>query len=70
VTAYVDVTLPADLRQKTLQETYNFTCECVACIGGDGVDMRSCCYCPKCEEGYVAVKDRGKAVLLQDKGMN
>ena len=30
--------------------------------------MRSCCYCPNCEEGYVAVKDRGKAAVLGDTG--
>lgn len=59
--AYVDVTLPTELRQKSLEATYNFTCQCAVCTNTEEVDLRSSCYCPKCSEGYVRIKDRGKA---------
>jgi len=57
----VDVTLPVELRQKALQETYNFICNCTLCTGVQEVDMRSSYFCPKCEQGLVAVKDRGRS---------
>lgn len=61
--AYVDVTLPTELRQKTLQATYNFTCQCTVCSGSE-INMRSACFCPKCSEGYVEIKTRGELTLV------
>ncbi|PCH45077.1 SET domain-containing protein [Wolfiporia cocos MD-104 SS10] len=47
VTAYIDTTLPRDLRQLQLKETYNFTCSCSLCTRQLKVDPRASVWCPK-----------------------
>lgn len=49
LTAYIDTTLPRDLRQKHLRETYHFTCCCNLCAPSSGapVDWREAMWCPK-----------------------
>ncbi|KAI9568086.1 hypothetical protein HD554DRAFT_2102896 [Boletus coccyginus] len=46
--AYIDTTLPKVQRQKTLVETYNFTCQCPLCMQTTAViDPREAVLCPK-----------------------
>ncbi|KAK1236420.1 hypothetical protein PQX77_000330 [Marasmius sp. AFHP31] len=47
LTAYVDTTLPTSLRQKTLKETYFFTCRCHLCDRPQDVDPRESLWCPR-----------------------
>ncbi|KZT10501.1 SET domain-containing protein [Laetiporus sulphureus 93-53] len=47
ITSYIDVTLPKHVRQKELQETYNFTCKCRLCTKALAVDPRESIWCPK-----------------------
>ena len=49
LTAYIDTTLPRDLRQRHLRETYHFTCGCNLCTPPSGVpvDWREAMWCPK-----------------------
>ncbi|KIM40724.1 hypothetical protein M413DRAFT_446114 [Hebeloma cylindrosporum] len=49
LTAYIDTTLPRDLRQKHLRETYHFTCGCNLCAPPTdaSVDWREAMWCPK-----------------------
>ncbi|EMD31905.1 hypothetical protein CERSUDRAFT_119222 [Gelatoporia subvermispora B] len=55
VAAYVDVTLPRELRQKALQETYSFTCKCKLCTKRMAVDPRAAMWCPKLCGGICPV---------------
>ncbi|CAL1709203.1 unnamed protein product [Somion occarium] len=45
--SYVDTSVPRDLRQKELKETYNFVCHCSLCIRQTEVDPRTAMSCPK-----------------------
>jgi len=46
--AYIDTTLPMAQRQKALEETYNFTCQCSMCTPTTIVlDPREALSCPK-----------------------
>ncbi|KAH8083324.1 hypothetical protein BXZ70DRAFT_579582 [Cristinia sonorae] len=46
--SYVDVTLPKEIRQRELQETYNFRCKCSLCVRRDiWIDPRESVRCPK-----------------------
>ncbi|KAF5364937.1 hypothetical protein D9758_008087 [Tetrapyrgos nigripes] len=47
LTSYIDTTLPKSSRQKTLQETYYFTCKCNLCSGQLDIDPREAMVCPK-----------------------
>ncbi|KAF9819678.1 hypothetical protein IEO21_01943 [Rhodonia placenta] len=47
LTAYIDVTLPREQRQKALKDTYNFTCECTLCAKTSSADPRATTWCPK-----------------------
>ncbi|KAF9236037.1 hypothetical protein BU15DRAFT_50600 [Melanogaster broomeanus] len=48
LTAYMDTTLPKSERQKILEETYNFTCQCPLCKQDSAViDPREAVWCPK-----------------------
>ncbi|EKM56908.1 uncharacterized protein PHACADRAFT_208075 [Phanerochaete carnosa HHB-10118-sp] len=47
MTAYVDVTLPKELRQSALKEAYNFTCMCSLCKNTGPTDPRVSMQCPK-----------------------
>ncbi|KAF6756373.1 hypothetical protein DFP72DRAFT_1044946 [Ephemerocybe angulata] len=49
LTSYIDTTLPRELRQQSLKETYHFTCRCPVCAPAPGapVDMREAMWCPK-----------------------
>ncbi|KAF5362827.1 hypothetical protein D9757_012175 [Collybiopsis confluens] len=47
LTSYIDTTLPTDLRQAALQETYNFTCTCSLCTSSADPDPRQAMNCPK-----------------------
>ncbi|KAF5336582.1 hypothetical protein D9611_006638 [Ephemerocybe angulata] len=49
LTSYIDTTLPRELRQQSLKETYHFTCRCPVCapVPGAPVDMREAMWCPK-----------------------
>ncbi|TEB31963.1 SET domain-containing protein, partial [Coprinellus micaceus] len=49
LTSYIDTTLPRELRQQSLKETYHFTCKCPLCSPAIGtpVDMREAMWCPK-----------------------
>lgn len=47
VTAYVDITLPKELRQSALKETYNFICKCSLCANTGPTDPRISMRCPK-----------------------
>ncbi|KIP05657.1 hypothetical protein PHLGIDRAFT_73889 [Phlebiopsis gigantea 11061_1 CR5-6] len=44
--AYIDTTLPRELRRATLEESYNFVCKCTLC-DGDISDPRVSMRCPK-----------------------
>ncbi|KAJ4472771.1 hypothetical protein C8J55DRAFT_579714 [Lentinula edodes] len=46
LTSYIDATLPTNLRQQALNETYNFECICHLCTS-TGVDPRASLNCPK-----------------------
>ncbi|KAJ3912452.1 hypothetical protein F5877DRAFT_54030 [Lentinula edodes] len=46
LTSYIDATLPTNLRQQALNETYNFKCICHLCTS-TGVDPRASLNCPK-----------------------
>ncbi|KZT66576.1 SET domain-containing protein [Daedalea quercina L-15889] len=45
--SYIDVTLPRELRQKELKETYNFECKCTLCSTQQHEDPRTAMLCPK-----------------------
>ncbi|KAG6852989.1 hypothetical protein C0991_007705 [Blastosporella zonata] len=47
LTSYIDTTLPRHLRQKSLQETYNFECHCPLCDRTSEVNPRESVSCPK-----------------------
>ncbi|KAG1733445.1 hypothetical protein EDB19DRAFT_1222044 [Suillus lakei] len=47
LTSYIDTTLPRSLRQATLKETYDFTCQCELCHDGNKIDPRESIWCPK-----------------------
>ncbi|CAA7268850.1 unnamed protein product [Cyclocybe aegerita] len=49
LTAYVDTTLPRDVRQKMLRETYHFTCRCQLCTPPPEcpLDLREAMFCAK-----------------------
>ncbi|KIK64626.1 hypothetical protein GYMLUDRAFT_160635 [Collybiopsis luxurians FD-317 M1] len=47
LTSYIDSTLPTHLRQQTLEETYNFKCQCRLCTSAVEVDPRQAMNCPK-----------------------
>ncbi|KAL0571883.1 hypothetical protein V5O48_010073 [Marasmius crinis-equi] len=57
LTAYVDTTLPATLRQKALKETYSFTCHCNLCDRKQDVDPRESLWCPKKCGGTCSLPD-------------
>lgn len=52
--AYVDITLPREIRQKSLKETYAFECSCTLCKLPGTLDLRECVFCPKCNEGFLS----------------
>jgi len=47
LTAYVDTSLPRAMRQQSLKETYNFTCNCTLCAIPPLPDPRESMWCPK-----------------------
>ncbi|KAF9226289.1 SET domain-containing protein [Gyrodon lividus] len=48
LTAYMDTTLPKSQRQKVLEETYSFTCQCPLCTQDSTIiDPREAVWCPK-----------------------
>ncbi|KAF9458385.1 hypothetical protein BDZ94DRAFT_1226398 [Collybia nuda] len=47
LTSYIDTTLPKPLRQASLQETYNFFCQCALCRSSLDADPREAVWCPK-----------------------
>lgn len=47
LTAYIDTTLPREIRQRDLKETYNFSCKCILCKRHLDVDPRESLWCPK-----------------------
>ncbi|KAJ7735374.1 hypothetical protein DFH07DRAFT_987339 [Mycena maculata] len=47
LTAYVDTTLPRELRQRDLIDTYLFSCACPLCASPPDVDPRESVWCPK-----------------------
>ncbi|KIJ09962.1 hypothetical protein PAXINDRAFT_138618 [Paxillus involutus ATCC 200175] len=47
LTAYIDTTLPKSQRQKVLEETYSFTCQCPLCKQDSTIfDPREALWCP------------------------
>lgn len=55
LSAYVDITLPRDLRRQELEETYNFMCKCTLCTTSLPVDPRASMWCPKSCGGVCPV---------------
>ncbi|KIK95837.1 hypothetical protein PAXRUDRAFT_826610 [Paxillus rubicundulus Ve08.2h10] len=48
LTAYIDTTLPKSQRQKVLEETYYFTCQCLLCKRDSTIiDPREALWCPR-----------------------
>ncbi|KAF7329367.1 hypothetical protein MKEN_00198200 [Mycena kentingensis (nom. inval.)] len=47
LTAYIDTTLPAELRRQALKETYCFDCDCSLCRGAEAADARASVWCHK-----------------------
>ncbi|KAL0958187.1 hypothetical protein HGRIS_000350 [Hohenbuehelia grisea] len=47
LTSYIDTTVPRSLRQKSLVETYHFTCHCDLCTSESATDPRTSMACPK-----------------------
>lgn len=72
MTSYIDTTLPKALRQASLQETYNFSCQCTLCSTPPDVDPRESMWCPKscggtCPlpiEGMLQLSERIDAIHL------
>lgn len=63
LTAYIDVTLPREQRQKALKDTYNFTCECTLCAKTSSADPRATTWCPKSCGGTCPVPTEGIVML-------
>ncbi|KAF7324122.1 hypothetical protein MKEN_00634600 [Mycena kentingensis (nom. inval.)] len=47
LTAYIDTTLPTELRRQALKETYSFDCDCSLCREAEAADPRASVWCPK-----------------------
>ncbi|KAH9940697.1 SET domain-containing protein [Amylocystis lapponica] len=60
--SYVDTTLPRELRQKELEETYNFVCKCTLCTRTSDVDPRVALWCPKSCGGRLPVPTEDNAL--------
>ena len=58
--SYVDTTLPRDLRQRALTDTYNFHCKCKACVESISVDPREAVWCPKSCGGTCSLPMEGE----------
>lgn len=67
VTSYIDTTLPKPLRQKQLQETYNFTCACNLCRSHPEVDPRESMWCPKSCGGTCPIPAEADSVCTKCK---
>jgi hypothetical protein len=59
LTSYIDVTSPKTERQKSLTETYNFTCACTLCSSHEG-NIREALWCPKSCGGMCPLPIEGE----------
>ena len=57
--AYIDTTLPKELRRAALTDTYNFTCKCTLCIEDISSDPRVSMHCPKACGGTCPLPTEG-----------
>ncbi|KAH8920604.1 SET domain-containing protein [Atractiella rhizophila] len=48
LTSYIDISLPVDMRQADLKDTYFFTCKCQLCTLGSTLDPRKSLHCQSC----------------------
>ncbi|KAJ3991212.1 hypothetical protein F5050DRAFT_1581798 [Lentinula boryana] len=62
LTAYIDATLPTNLRQQSLNEIYNFKCMCRLCTMVE-VDPRTCLNCPKNCGGLCPLPSDGHSLV-------
>jgi hypothetical protein len=67
-TSYIDITLPTELRQAALQETYNFKCGCLVCMWPQDAgkhNPRQSMRCPKACGGVCPLPSEGTFKLAE-----